>query len=363
LLLNPGEHVLAVSAVNNFDIGGMMAGLRVTLEDGRVIEVLSDDSWKIAPNDRPDWLRKTKDWQAWPRATKSKPLLIGTHPLIYQAPVSQPVRIEFWQRKEFQFALAAVALSSIATGLFLASRLYLKQRMERVVSRERARIAADLHDDLGGGLTQLVLLGETSRPGLAADSPAAETMDRLCDQSRTLLRDMNEAVWLINSQRDTFRDLASYAAKYAERFFENTNVRCRFEIDADIPAWPCNIGIRRNLFLAIKEALHNILRHSRASTASLEIRCQRHEMAVIIRDNGRGFDPNAADGSGNGLHNMRARAAEAGGSLKIESIPGAGTVLDFRIPMQAPARLGLPWFRRFPWTRGRLHAQSIARQK
>ena len=291
LLLDPGEHLLAVSAVNTFDIAGMMAGLRVTLEDGRIIEVLSDDSWRIAPNDRADWQHKTKDWKTWPRATKSKPLLIGTHPLIYQAPVSQPIRLEFWQRKGFQVSLAVVTCASLLTGLFLASRLYLKQRMARVVSRERSRIAADLHDDLGGGLTQLVLLGETSRSGLVAESPGEEVMERVCDQSRALLRGMNEAVWLINSERDTFRDLAAYAAKYAERFFAETPVRCRFEIDEEIPAWPCDIGTRRNLFLAIKEALHNILRHSQASTASLEIRCQRHEMMVIIRDDGRGFDP------------------------------------------------------------------------
>lgn len=212
-------------------------------------------------------------------------------------------------------------------------------------------------------LTAKVGLGETSRSGLVAESPGEEVMGRVCDQSRALLRGMNEAVWLINSERDTFRDLAAYAAKYAERFFADTSVRCRFEIDAEIPAWPCDIGIRRNLFLAIKEALHNILRHSQASTASLEIRCQRQEMLVIIRDDGRGFDPNAADGSGNGLTNMRRRVAEAGGTLHIESKPGAGTLLEFRIPMQPPARLGFPVFRGFPWTRGRMRAQSIVRQK
>lgn len=130
-----------------------------------------------------------------------------------------------------------------------------------------------------------------------------------------------------------------------------------------IPAWPCDIGTRRNLFLAIKEALHNILRHSQASTASLRIHCQRHEMVVVIRDDGRGFDTATGDGSGNGLPNMRRRVAEAGGTLHIESKPGVGTLLEFRIPMQAPARLWFPVFRGFPWTRGKQPAHSITRQK
>lgn len=363
LLLDPGEHVLAVNALNNFDIGGLLAGLRIRLDGNRRIDVLSDQSWKIAPNDRDDWMRKSTAWRNWPSAKLSKPLLVGQTPWIYRAPISQPIRLEFWQRKGFQVSLAVVAVASLLVGLFLASRLYLKQRMAWIVSRERERIAADLHDDLGGGLTQLVLLGETSRPGFAADSPAADTMDRVCDQARALLRGMNEAVWLINSQRDTFRDFASYVAKHAERFFADTPVRSRFEIDAEIPAWPCDIGIRRNLFLAIKETLHNTLRHSQAATVSLKIRCQRHEMLVVIRDDGRGFDLAAADNSGNGLPNIHRRVAEAGGSLKIQSIPGAGTLLEFRIPMQPPARLGFPWLRRFPSTRGKRSAQSIALRK
>jgi len=348
LLLHPGEHLLAVRAVNDFDIGGLVAGLRVTLADGRVIDVATDDSWRIAPGDRSDWLRKAKNWKTLPRAVASRPLLIGDRPLIYRAAISQPERIEFWQHRAFQVALAVIACGSFLGGLFLASRLYLRQRMARVVSRERARIAADLHDELGGGLTRLVLLGETSRSGVAA-SRGDELMDRVCDQSRSLLRGMNEAVWLINSERDTFRDLASYVARYAERFFADTPVRCRFEVDAEIPAWPCDIGTRRNLYLAAKEGLHNILRHSGASTAGIEIRRQRHELVFVLHDDGRGFEADAADGSGNGLRNIRRRIEEAGGRLGIESASGAGTRLEFRIPMPAPARLGFPRGRGFPW--------------
>ena len=354
LLLTPGEHVLAVSALNDFDVAGLLLGLRVEMSDGRLIEVASDDSWKIAPPDEKRWQRKTRGWAAWPAATVRSPVAPDFNPQIYQAPVSQPVELALWELKWFQVSVSSVAIAGIVAGLFLGSRLFLKSQMEKVVRRERERIAVDLHDGLGGGLTQLVLLGETSRREVESESPAGETLGRLCDQSRGLVQGMNETVWLINSQRDTIRDFASYVVKYAESFFKNSPVRCRFEIEEDLPPLPCDLGIRRNLYLAVKEALNNTLRHAQATSVELEIHRQRNELVVTIRDNGRGFD--AAKGSeGNGLRNMAMRAAEAGGSFKVESRVGEGSTIEFRVPFQAPARFGIA--RLFPWNRKRRPAE------
>ena len=131
-------------------------------------------------------------------------------------------------------------------------------------------------------------------------------------------------------------------------------MRCRFDIEDDLPPLPCDLGIRRNLFLAGKEALNNILRHSQANAAELEIHRQRNELVVTIRDNGCGFDP-AKEGEGNGLRNMAMRATEAGGRFKVESRPGQGSTVEFRVPFQAPARFGLA--RLFPWNRKRPPAE------
>jgi signal transduction histidine kinase len=354
LLLTPGEHVLAVSALNDFDVAGLLFGMRVEMSDGRVIEIASDDSWKIAPNDVAKWQKKTRAWEKWPRAKVLYPISLNYKPQVYQAPVSQPLEIEFWQRKGFQIALLLIALVGVASGLFLGSRLFLKSRMEKVVRRERERIAVDLHDDLGGGLTQLVLIGETSRREVPPDSQMAEALGRLCDQSRGLLRGMNETVWLINSQRDTIRDFASYVAKYAESFFQNSPMRCRFAIEDDLPPLPCDLGIRRNLFLAVKEALNNILRHSGGTAAEVEIHRVRNELVVTIRDDGRGFDPSKA-GDGNGMRNMAKRAREAGGQFSVESRPGEGCTMEFRVPLLAPVRFGVTRF--FPWNRKRRPAE------
>lgn len=340
LLLTPGRHVLAVSALNDFDVAGLLLGLRVKLADGRTIEIGSDASWKIAPNEAAGWQKESREWDGWRGARELYQVDPKYDPQIYEAPVSQPVEVAFWQHPAFQLGLSVVALASILTGLFLGSRLFLKSQMERVIRRERARIAVDLHDDLGGGLTQLVLLGETSRREVLEDTPAADALGRLCDQSRGLLRGMNETVWLINSERDTIRDFASYVVKYAESFFQNSPVRCRFEIEDDLPALPCDLGIRRNLFLAVKEAMNNILRHSGATSAEVEIRRQRNDLVVTIRDNGSGFDTTGGNG-GNGLRNMARRAREAGGRFNVESGNGKGTAVEFRVPFDAPLHLRL----------------------
>ncbi|WP_348215097.1 ATP-binding protein [Luteolibacter sp.] len=333
-LLESGTHVLAVDVSNDFDVAGLLVGLHINLADGSVIEIASDDTWKIAPRNVTDWKQRTRAPAEWPSAKVLYPFRPEDNKQIYQAPVSQPVVISFWQRRWFQISTIILCVLAAACSLFLFSRLILKSRMERMVRRERARIAADLHDSLGGGLTQLVILGDASKRVISNGSVAVDTLDRLCDQTRNLVRGMNEAVWLINSQRDNLRDFASYLGKHAELFFHDTPVRCRFEIEKNLPALPCDISVRRNLFLAVKEAFTNVLRHSGATEVRLGVRQERNGIRIIISDNGRGFDPSAVDGEGNGLANMKHRAAEVAGTFGIQRGEEGGCTVTLGAPLQ-----------------------------
>jgi len=349
LLLKPGEHSLAVSAQNDFDLAALICGLRIETDDGRVMEIVSDNTWKIAPNETRSWKQKTPAWKQWPEATVLDHFPAGAPTQIYYAPPSRPIEVAFWQRGWVQISLLVVVAVSCVTGLFLANRLHLQSERENVVRRERTRIAMDLHDGLGGGLTQLVLFGEKSRMDVPPNSPEAAIFSQLCSHSRGLLREMNETVWLINSQRDNFRDFASYMVKYAEVCFQNSPIRCRFDIETDLPPLPCDLGTRRNLFLAAKEALSNILRHSMATVAEMGIHRQRQELVVTIRDDGQAFNPGTAN-VGNGLRNMEHRILETGGQFKVVSRAGSGTTIEFRVPLRAPTRFAfariLPWNRR-----------------
>jgi signal transduction histidine kinase len=355
LLLKPGTHVLAVIGFNDFNstgvfLGGVLLGLRVELTDGRVIEIASDQSWLVVPNDERGWEKKIRPSPKW-RAARVV-AAVGKAPwgerssrTIFHAPILHPVTAHYWQSGWFQITLASLCAAVILVCLYLASRLLLQSQAQLVVQRERARIARDIHDDLTGGLTQLVLLGETTRNDLPDRSETRAQVGQICDETRGLLRAMNEVVWLINSQRDTLRDFASYICKCAETFLAPTPIRCRFDIEQELPATACDVGIRRNLLLGVKEALHNVVRHAQAKEVFLRIHRRGQEIVVSVEDDGRGFDPASADRERNGLSNMMRRAAEAGGVCRILSRPGAGCRVEFQVPLAHPRRY-LEWLSR-----------------
>ena len=338
-LLTRGRHVLAVSVVNDFDFGGLLAGLRIRLRDGGEIEIPTDASWDLVPEGAPGSPVPKLD------ATAKKARVIRRfdtwmRPRVYEAPVSVPEVKSFWQQRWFQVSLIVASVVGMLGGLFLSGMLVLKLQSERVVRRERARIASDLHDNLGGGLTQLVLLGEAVRRELGGEvCPSGEKLKRLCEQARAMGRNMKETVWLINSQRDTVSELASYLAHYAETFFRDTPIRCRFAIEEDLPDAPCGLGVRRNLLLGVKEAFNNALRHSGASEIELVVERRRGLLRIAVQDDGRGFEIGAAT-QGEGLRNFELRAREAGGKLALRTGPGAGTSVEFLIPLAKPARWG-----------------------
>jgi two-component sensor histidine kinase len=339
-----------VECFNEYLDAGLVAGLRVELEDGRSLEVPTDESWKIVPNDEKSWARRLKPDPHWAAAVvKAK---YGEGPwgrhevLVTSLPPIQPYIVTFWQSGWFRILMLSLCGALAALCLLLVGKLAVFSQAQQVVRRERARIARDIHDDLTAGLTQLVLFGEVSQSELPEGSDARRQVAKVCEKARGLSRSMNEIIWMVNSQRDTFRDFTSYVCKYAEKFLEGTPIRCRFDVEEDLPDLPCDLGVRRNLFLGVKEALNNAVRHSGASEALVGIHWREHQMVVAVEDNGHGFDPASAGRQGNGLPNMVARAAEAGGVCRITSRPGAGCRVEFAVPGGRANGHHLWWWRR-----------------
>jgi signal transduction histidine kinase len=350
LLLRPGTHVLGVLAFNDFFIAGVVLGLRVRLADGRVIEIGSDENWRVVPPDvGAGWVERARAPASWPDATVLGAYgtgYWGTKFKVERFPLLRPPSISFWRTGWFQLTLACLCVVFLGACLYLAGKLMMQTQSQQVVQRERARIARDLHDNLSAELTRLVLLGETTQSELPSESGIRQHLSQICERTRGLLRAMNETIWVVNSQRDTLRDFASYVCKYAETFLQSTPMRCRFDVEPDLPATPCDVGVRRNLFLAVKEALNNALRHSGASEVFVRIHREGPGVVVCIEDDGRGFDPASADRERNGLQNMIQRAAEAGGACSVTSIPGAGCRVQFKVPLAGPRRHPLNWFAR-----------------
>jgi signal transduction histidine kinase len=362
-LLGPGTHVLAVEAFNDRLQGGLILGLRVKLVDGQVMEVGSDSSWRIVPSDERGWEKKRRASAHWPAAMVVGAL--GSAPW-WQAPLAivtvsalHPLTLHFWQTGWFQITLLSVCGVVGLICLRLTAQLAMQSKGQRLLQRERARIARDIHDDLGAGMTQLVLLGELAQHELPSDSPTRMQIDRLCDKARDLLGAMDEVIWLVNSRRDTLRDFAIYVCQYAQGYLKSTPIRCRLDVEPEMPAVPFDLPIRRNLFLAVKEALNNAAKYSEASELFLRIHRQDQAAVVVVEDNGKGFDPARANPERHGLTNLAQRMNEVGGDCRVISQPGAGCRIEFRIPLAHKHPRRLHWLN---WHLGRVSVPNPVEQ-
>jgi signal transduction histidine kinase/ligand-binding sensor domain-containing protein len=268
----------------------------------------------------------------------------------------------FWQAWWFRIvaALAAAAAGGGAVRGFTRRRYRRKlERLERqrAIEKERSRIARDIHDDLGASLTRITLLSQTARGDLDQPELAAADLDRIYDTARELTQAMDEIVWAVNPQHDTLDSLVSYLGGFAQDFLSTAGVRCRLAVPMHPPALPVTAEVRHNLFLAFKEAMHNVVRHATATEARIVFNLEPEGFTLAVQDNGKGFDPsiNAQHStlnierskaeasstshlaSGNGLSNMRKRLDEIGGQCTIGSTLGQGTVVTFKLP-QKPRR-------------------------
>jgi signal transduction histidine kinase len=346
-LLSPGRHVLAVKAFNSNFSAGMLFGLQISLADGQIVEVKSDQSWRIVPNEAHRWEKQTEAGVAWPAATIKAPL--GSLPWwtkpenVNKMPSLQPIKVFFWQTGWFQITLLLICGLVILISLRLMAQLALHQKESWLLQRERARIAREIHDDIGSRMTQLVLHGEVAQSGLPDSSETQQQLVQICEEARGLLSTMDEILWAVNSRRDTLRDFAAYVCNYAQVFLKPTHIQCLFEVGPEMSAAAFNLPLRRSLLMAIKETLNNAVKHSEATELHLQIRWHGQRLVVVVQDNGRGFDPAMVKSGRNGLTNMSQRMSELGGSCLVTSQPGKGCRVEFSIPFKHPQQHLWAW--------------------
>jgi ligand-binding sensor domain-containing protein/two-component sensor histidine kinase len=231
----------------------------------------------------------------------------------------------FWQTWWFKPSLLALA------GLMLTMAYRVRMARLKAIERLRLQIAANLHDDVGARLTKMAMVTEFVDRETSESDPGKPHIQTLGRTTREIVQAMDEIVWTINPQNDTLDDLANYIFQYAQEYFQDTPVSCRLDVPAQLPDWPMSTEARHNLFMAVKEALNNVLKHSAATEVQVGLAVTEGRMAITIADNGRGFDLTAVRPGGNGLENMRQRLERIGGRLVLESQPGQGT----RIRMEA----------------------------
>jgi len=359
-LLGPGRHVLAVEAYNSSREAGFMFGMRVGLASGQVITIASDPSWLIVPNDLTGWENRVESDDSWRPATSMAKFGAGpwgvNQEYIDLVPPLEPLIIPFWQTTWFEILLLAIFGAVCLVSFSLATQVLLHQKEQALLQRERARIARDIHDDLGTRVTQLVLQGEVAQTEQPTGSRTHRQLERISEEAREALQAMDEILWAINPRRDNLHEFATFVCGHAKTFLKTTSIQCLLDVEPAMSAVAFDLPFRRSLLLAVKEALNNAAKHSGATELLLQIRRQGLGLMVAVQDNGRGFDPGRPREERNGLENMSQRLTEVGGTCKVTSQLGQGCRVEFHIPVIQMRRRS--WWSR--WTLGRSHPQTPA---
>jgi len=254
------------------------------------------------------------------------------------ATVAWTVRPFFWETVWFRIGCLILGVGIVGLVVRAWERRRVRRRLdaakrEQGLARERARIARDLHDEIGAKLTRLTLLGAMAAEDAKDDEPLRREVSEMADTARETHRAFDEIVWSVSPRNDTVRSLSHYICKYAEEFFAGTDVLCHCRLPDELADRPIDPQNRHQMFLAVKESLHNVLKHAGAKRVRLEIGLTDGRLRVEVDDDGGGFDPVAAGSQGDGLRNMQERMKAVGGKLVIESGAGKGTRLVFDMPV------------------------------
>lgn len=228
-------------------------------------------------------------------------------------------------------ALLGIMLGTLAWQHSRITRERMAQRRaSEAVLAERSRLARDMHDQLGANLTQISLASQLVKiePPEAAAGHAAE----ISAVARETIESLDQIVWAINPRHDTLASLLEYLEKFAVKFLTDSGIAAKVEIPREVAPLPLGSNVRHHLFLVVREALNNIVKHAAATAAWLNVELNDGVLRVTVRDNGRGFQQADVQSDSNGLCNMRERMAEIGGECRIEGGDG-GTRVVVELPL------------------------------
>jgi signal transduction histidine kinase/ligand-binding sensor domain-containing protein len=300
------------------------------------------------------------DWIALPPGQRSVPLILsaGNYKFLVRAVTLEgvvsaaPASVSFtvlrpvWQRWWFLLILAVLIVGLI----YLVYRYRLQKLLE--LEKVRTRIATDLHDDIGASLSKIAILSEVVHQRVAPvapdDAEINEPLEEIAGTSRELVDSMSDIVWAINPERDHLSDLIQRMRNLAGEMTEYADIGLRVRLagveeGADLPL---GADLRREIYLIFKETINNLVRHSACEMAEVSFGIENDQLVISVRDDGRGFhvpaNGNGAAGAtrgGNGLPNMKRRAANLGGSYEITSEIGRGATFVLRVPLQTGLRV------------------------
>ena len=234
-----------------------------------------------------------------------------------------------------------ITLVSLGILLFIWAliRAYFLRRIEKqraliekqtALAKERKRIASDMHDDLGAGLSRIRYLSAGMKNEMK-DEGLQKDFDKIITSSDELVDNMNEIIWALNSTDEKLENVLYYIRSQCSEILDGAGIVFQVTLPEYIPDKTLNSEEKRNLHLVVKEAVHNIIKHAQASTVSITIEIENN-LLMTITDNGKGFNVQESRLKGNGLGNFEKRMSSLKGSFDINS-DSKGTTVRFIIPL------------------------------
>ncbi len=244
----------------------------------------------------------------------------------------------FWATWWFRIAFFVVVLLTTGGTIRYVEIQKMKRKIEQLersqtIERERLRISQDMHDEVGANLTKIAIISELALKNAREADGMATQLRNISQTAREVVDSIGAIVWAINPKNDRLDNLAGYIREYASDYFEMTPINCRFDFPEELPDHPLSAEVRRNIFLTMKEAMNNVVKHSGATAVRIYLGlCGRH-VEISIEDNGRGFVIDDVSRFGNGLINMRKRVETINGKFDIQSQPEGGTRILVSVPL------------------------------
>lgn len=227
--------------------------------------------------------------------------------------------------------VGTVLLTLIALLWF--NRFKLKKRIEQqaAIAAERKRISSEMHDDIGSGLSKISLLTEVLKRDYSEQNVSMQ-VEKISRSSKEMVEKMGELIWAVNARYDKAENLVAYIRKYAIEYFDATPIKCKVNLPENIIEIAMDGKMRRHVFLVVKEALHNVLKHSAATAVTINIGIVGNTFNIVIIDNGKGINFETVSRFSNGLVNMQKRMEDVSGSFSIKN--HEGTTVELRLPIK-----------------------------
>lgn len=210
------------------------------------------------------------------------------------------------------------------------------RKRQAAIAAERDRIAGEVHDDLGGQLSSIMFLSEELLLTEAAPGMEHE-LGRINELSQRSLQNVRDIIFALDNRKATLMDLSEQIRDAGREFFADHKINFRFLEHVASGAFPLNSRQKRNLTSIVKEAWHNIIKYAHATSVEVNFRSDQELLFLDIQDNGKGFDSSKqrSGTGGYGLDNMEKKTKELGGTFRLDTAPGKGTIIHLTIPLRS----------------------------